>query len=195
MALAHGPDTEELLRRIANIHHDILDVCRLNITSLPELPSTLMRLDCSDTQLSVLPKLPSELKYLECANTQIITLPAFPSTLRILICANTQISILPELPSELKLLYCENTQLTVLPELPSGLQYLNCFNTPLIIQREEYESIQNYSRRWREWREEQVSKKRVQERSNAIKRDLVANVWHPRRVEKLLDAGFEELVF
>jgi hypothetical protein len=151
--MAHGPDTAELLRRIANIHDNKLDVSGLNITSLPDLPSELQKLYCSNTNLTILPALPSGLQILECANTNI----------------------------------------TTLLDLPSGLQKFWCDNTLLVWGKTE--SIQNYNERWRKWREEQASKKRSQERSKVIKRDLVENVWHPRRVQKLLEAGVELELF
>ena len=64
--MAHGPDTVKLLSRISAIDDGTLDVSWLKITSLPELPETLTRLYCYNTQLSVLPKLPETLTYLDC---------------------------------------------------------------------------------------------------------------------------------
>jgi Leucine-rich repeat (LRR) protein len=185
--MAHGADTEELLRRIANCKYGILNVSFLNITSLPELPSGLQELHCYNTPLTSLPELPSELQQLYCYNTQITILPKLPSGLQVLSCYNTQITSLPDLPSGLKALYCQYNQLTALPELPSGLKGLFCDNCPLILQRGEGESIHDYNLRWRAWREEKASKARTLVRTEAIKEDLMAEVWHPRRVEKMLE--------
>jgi hypothetical protein len=42
--------------------------------------------------------------------------------------------------------------------------------------------------------EKYSSQKRCQERARLIKEDLIAAVWHPRRVEKMLDEGGFELI-
>ena len=129
--LAYGPDTEELLRRIARMHNGYLDVSYLNITSLPPLPSTVKKLVCPVTRLTHLPELPSELQKLSCGSTLITHLPGLPSGLQELYCNYTSITQLPELPSKLQKLYCESTLITQLPELPSQLEWLGCSNTQL----------------------------------------------------------------
>jgi len=42
--------------------------------------------------------------------------------------------------------------------------------------------------------ENTCSRKRCQERARLIKEDLIAAVWHPRRVKKMLDEGGFELI-
>jgi hypothetical protein len=91
------------------------------------------------------------------------------------------------------MLSCQNTQITNLPELPSGLVWLKCNNCPLILQRGDNKSIQDYNLQWRAWREEKASKERTQRRTEAIKEDLMAEMWHPRRVEKMLALGGGEV--
>ena len=152
--MAHGSDTSELLTRIANIKAGILHISGLNITSLPDLPSTV----------------------------------------RLLYCDNTSLKSLPELPPGITMLSCDNTPLESLPELPSSLKVLSCNNTHLAIKRNKGESIKNYSARWEILREEEASKKRCKERSSAIKEELIMEVMHPRRIEKLLEIGGYELL-
>jgi Leucine-rich repeat (LRR) protein len=169
-----------------------LDCSGTNITSLPELPSSLMHLSCSHTSLKGLPVLPSGLRTLGCTSTSITSLPELPPTLVELWCNNTPLTRLPELPSGLQLLYCNCTQITELPELPPSLENLYTINTPLILRRDyEKESIQDYNLRWRVWREVEASKKRSQERCEAVKEDLMATAWHPKRVEQWLSAGVD----
>jgi len=210
----YGPDTKELLRRIANIKYNELYLCNLNITSLPEFPIGLTGLDCSHTQLTILPKLPAGLKKLDCSHTQLTILPKLPTGLTKLKCRGTQLTSLPELPAGLTYLDCCFTQLTSLPELPVGLTYLDCSNTQLtslpelpvglkhfwyhnclnlIIKRLPYESIRDYNQRWNNWRE-QASKMRIQQRNQEFKEDLIAEFWKPSRVEKMLDTGGWDLV-
>jgi Leucine-rich repeat (LRR) protein len=208
--MAHGPDTKELLETIQKTNKVWL-IAGLNvtslpelpaglqalhcynnqITSLPELPAGLQELDCSHTQLTSLPELPAGLQKLYCSHTQLTSLPELPAGLKELYCWHTQLTSLPELPTGLKELYCWNTLLTSLPELPDGLQELNCSYTPLILQWKEGESISDYNLRWREWREEQASKKRIQEKNKLLKEEIAMEVWKPERMERWIEAGYD----
>ncbi len=69
-------------------------------------------------------------------------------------------------------------------------------NTPLLITLEEDESMDSYRARWDLWWDEQdrlaeetASMERSQGRCRELRQDLMAEVWHPRRVEKLIEAG------
>lgn len=194
MELQYGPDTEELLRRIATIEDGVLNLYNLEIHSLPKLPSGLIKLDCSSTQITCLPELPPELQTLDCSDTPLTTLHDLPSELTALFCFKTKLTSLPTLPSTLQILICSETQLTVLPEFPTDLTYLYCEKTPLIIKRKENEHILDYKLRWREWREEIASRERSQQRCRNIKEALMMEMWHPRRVEKLIEMGGFELL-
>lgn len=192
--MAHGPDTPALLLRIADTMTDnftTLNVSFMNITSLPPLPEHIHVLNCHNTYLTVLPYLHEGLVVLNCSHTLLTSLPALPDTLSVLNCAHTRITYLPELPKHLMTLWCNNTMLTTLPHIPVTLQYFFCYKSPLILQREEGESVPDYNRRWREWREDQASKPRVQERTRVLKEELMMEAWHPDRVERWLEAGVE----
>jgi hypothetical protein len=52
-----------------------------------------------------------------------------------------------------------------------------------------------YISRIRRWQELQESQKRIRERARGIKEELVAAVWHPRRVQRLLDLCGEDYDF
>jgi Leucine-rich repeat (LRR) protein len=190
--MAHGPETDELMERIATMEDNTLDVGWLDITSLPDLPADLCVLICSGTRITSLPTLPASLLVLHCDQTPITELPELPPRLEQLYCYKTAITTLPDLPATLEVLWCYSIPITVLPDLPELLQ-LYCMDTPLLLQKGEYEPIEQYALRWRVWREEElVSKKRMQERARKLKEDLVAEVWSPRRVENLLENyGFD----
>ena len=102
------------------------------LTSLPELPAGLKRLDCRGNLLATLPALPTELQDLRCGGNQLTTLPELPASLTKLKCANNSLTNLPELPANLTELDCESNQLTTLPELPAGLIDLQCGHNQLI---------------------------------------------------------------
>ena len=96
------------------------------LTSLPVLPNTLVWLQCEDNQLTSLPTLPSSLTYLRCNNNQITSLPTLPASLTYLNCAMNQLSGLPTLPTSLTFLLSASNQLTNLPSLPATLTQLEC---------------------------------------------------------------------
>jgi hypothetical protein len=131
---------------------------------------------------------------LDVSELDIHSIPPLPNGLKYLYCDNTYITSLPPLPNGLKILYCNNTILTSLPPLPAGLQVLNCYNTQLP-ERNTNENMDLYISRIRLWQLEEISRKRIQGRAREIKEEIVAAVWHPRRVQRLLDLCGEDFDF
>lgn len=187
--MEHGPDTEKLLRQISNIKNNRLELVNLAITSLPKLPNTLIYLRCDNCPLTYLPSLPESLEQLECYGTNITQLPSLPTGLKVLFCANNKVQELPSLPKSLKQLYCTYTQVKELPPLPRSLKLVYCVGSPLILKIDDKESIADYEARWIPYREEKAARLRCQGRCLSIKEDLIAEVMHPRRIEKLLELG------
>lgn len=95
---------------------------------------------------------------------------------------------LPELPETLSTLNISKTQITELPEIPSSLQSLIAQNTPLIHKKKETETMEEQIQRWRYWRENTIPQQRAAKRAAAIQEELVAAVFHPNRIQKLLDS-------
>ena len=113
-----------------------LDLSNLGLTELPDLPSRLRSLNCSDNYLTSLldTPLPISLVYLDCINNRLTSLPAtLPSRLRTLDCSDNELKFLPKsLPIRLVYLNCKNNRLTCLPTiLPSWLRHLDCSNNNL----------------------------------------------------------------
>ena len=205
--MAHGPDTDRLLKLISEMEYGILAIQFLKVTSLPELPNGLRKLWCHMTGITSLPKLPDSLEeivcnysplrsipelppnlvYLDVGHTELRTLPKLPRFLRILMASHTPLTSLPDLPQFLETLYCYNTEITEIPDIPRRLYNLSLSNCPnLRIEREPGETIKDYN--------ERLSKIRVQQRNEVIKEDLIAEFWHPLRVEKMLTKGGWDLV-
>jgi len=141
------------------INLEILSCHGNQLTELPKLPESLIKLHCPNNQLSNLPELPKTLKELECYNNQLSNLPELPKTLKELECSNNQLSNLPELPKTLKGLICSNNQLTELPKLPK-LRQLYCKNNRLI-----YDNLEEYN----EWK---LDPKGYEAKKNAEKYNL-----------------------
>jgi E3 ubiquitin-protein ligase SspH2 len=193
--MSYGSDTDELMRRIqTSLTIGTLNIAGLNIHSLPLLPDKLKVLICFNTCLTSLPPLPDGLQGLYCYQTQITSLPPLPDELQILCCDNTEITSFPPLPSGLQMLWCPSTQITSLPLLPDGLQILNCVNTQLTQQNTD-ETMEEYISRIRLWQLEEASRERIQERTLELKEELVAAVWHPRRVWRLIELCGEDFDF
>jgi Leucine-rich repeat (LRR) protein len=104
-----------------------LDCSFNDLTSLPELPATLLTLICCWNKLTNF-SLPDTLKYLDCSGNNFQNgLPKLPKSLRVLHCNNSHLSFLPEtLPESLKKLFCYENNLTSLPKLPLKLITLEC---------------------------------------------------------------------
>ena len=124
--LIHGPDTKELLLRIAGMNwHGELDVSNLNITSFPENPVKrigMVQAIRSDRDLpNILPNTIHSL-WLEGYNGKT---PNLPPQLQQLWYFKCRATVMPNLPEGLTSLDCSETQITELPKLPDGLNSLH----------------------------------------------------------------------
>ena len=133
--MAHGPNTAEVLQRIAaitagRVH---LDLRNLRITSLPPLPPTLRTFVCDDNKLTELPALPPGLIELRCSGNQLIQLPALPPGLLRFSCSSNRLTRLPALPPTLQELDCSYSRLDTLPDLPPTLTLLRCTHSRLAV--------------------------------------------------------------
>ena len=204
--MAHGPDTEQLLKLISEMRYGELAINFMRVTSLPELPRGLRKLTCHTTDitslptlpdsleqivlnycpLTSLPELPPKLMYLDIGHTQVRTLPRLPRTLRILMVRNSPVASLPELPDSLEILYCMNLDIEEIPYMPHRL-FISVSDCPnLRIQKGSWETTIDYSERW--------SRSRVQRRHRDLKEELIAEFWKPERLEKMLETGGWALV-
>jgi len=185
----YGEDSDELLRKLA-LNRGVLELIRLRLTTLPDLPEGITELNCCGTPLTSLPTLPSTLKVLNVHGTQIKELPTLPAGLERLFCGETLLTSLPALPDSLELLNCEYTMIAEVPELPEKLKYFITTQCLLLPQRVYFETPIQYINRIKEL----GSKKRIQARTRLLFPDLMAAAWHPRRVEAWLAIGGLELL-
>jgi hypothetical protein len=103
------------------------------------------------------------------------------------------LNTLPTIPNHLTDINCSNTAITIVPRLPlCYFWYQNCSN--LLLKPNKDEDHIEYISRWHKWWDEDDSKKRCQERNKIIKEDLIAEMWKPERLEKMLDQGGWDLV-
>ena len=128
---------QEARRRIAAwIPGERLNLSHLRLSSLPDLPAGLERLDCWNNQLTSLGDLPRGLKWLDCGWNflgwnHLTPLPNLPGSLEVLDCSHNLLTSLENLPRGLKRLSCHQNRLISLPDLPGSLEVLNCRNNPL----------------------------------------------------------------
>jgi Leucine-rich repeat (LRR) protein len=128
-----------------------VDLCRKNLTELPEIALNTTYLECKSNQLTSLPDLPPRLNNLVCSYNQITRLPTLPPTIwsldanrnclteipelphgiKYLVCDFNQLTRLPVLPPTLSSLACSNNCLTELPELPPSMTFLSCGSNPI----------------------------------------------------------------
>jgi hypothetical protein len=219
--MAYGPHTDILLKGMAQCKHnwyefwksDRLYISGLDITRLPVLPKYIKKISCSYSTIQEIPELPEGLEQLICARSNISNLPELPKSLKTLACydLNNPITI-PKLPEGLERLRCDgaisahgacllkwtlslkefienNENRVQLPDLPKSLKWLACD-----VIRPDDMSMETFIDTIRDWQELPRSKKRSQERCKIIKEELMMSAWHPRRVEKWLEAGGFELL-
>lgn len=111
----------------------VLDCSFKHVSYIPDLPSKLEKLVCSDNRyLKGLPRLPTGLLELECENCSIIELPVLPQSLRVLKCCYNKLSVLPDLPGGLLELDCSYNFIRKLPKLPKGLKVFDCSYNRLV---------------------------------------------------------------
>jgi hypothetical protein len=105
----------------------------LAISSLPDLPGTLITLSCRSNNLTTLPALPTGLQSIDCRDNAITFLPALPATLTYLNVDVNLLSTLPALPAGLPYISCNDNPITVLPALPVSLTQLSCSRCSLAL--------------------------------------------------------------
>jgi len=108
-------------------------ICADNfLTSLPELPETLINIFCYGNQLQTLPELPDALERLHCFNNELVKLPELPKLLTHLNCTSNHLENLPKLPEKLYSLFCSCNNLQTLHGLPENLVELQRVENPLV---------------------------------------------------------------
>jgi len=101
-----------LFSKIPNYQNIVyLNVNFNKLTSLPELPTSLKKLDCYFNRLNRLPKLLFYINRINCQSNKLTSLPKLPNLLKILDCSCNKLIILPELPNNLEYIDCENNNL------------------------------------------------------------------------------------
>jgi E3 ubiquitin-protein ligase SspH2 len=110
--------------RILNMEDGKLDLERLSLCSLPDLPRGLMTLNARFNVLTQLPELPAGLTVLSVSGNRLTQLPTLPEGLTALDAVGNELTRLPELPAGIRTLEVSNNDLTYLPELPTSLARL-----------------------------------------------------------------------
>ena len=121
--MAHGPDTDELLKRIAEMVNGELDVSCLNIISLQVvLTPGLKDLNCSSTKIQELPELPEGLEFLDVSYCPIKKLPRLPESLIDLDISDSGVEKFTNLPANVFSIYSRGARV---PELALDCDYYN----------------------------------------------------------------------
>ena len=185
------------LERIRHYKNQELDLSDLGLTCLPKLPNDLLTLRVDRNELTSLSCLPKGLFRLECAYNKLTFISDFPSSLEYICCDHNQLTALPELPEHLHTLFCDDNPLETLPELPCTLVNLlsrGSIYTPLLeLFYMHPTTILHINAELRKWPRvfNQESKKRCIERCLLYKEEIMMKAWHPSRVEKLLEMGYD----
>lgn len=113
------------LTSINNLPQSLLYLEAMNnqISSIASLPESMINLGLMANNLSALPEpLPANLIELNVYGNQFTVLPALPDNLQKLNCYYNQLTELPALPQSLEWLTCGESPITVLPAFPAGIK-------------------------------------------------------------------------
>ena len=96
-------------------------ICNKNeITSLNNLPNSLIELHCHNNNLTELPDLPNSLELLNCNINKLTELVELPNSLKKIFCCFNNLTKLPNLPNSLETLDCQDNNLKELPNLKAA---------------------------------------------------------------------------
>ena len=116
------------LTSLTNLPNSLIELsCYFNlISSITKFPDSLINLYCDYNKLTSLPNLPLGLKAISCQSNLLTQLPTLPNTIEWISCDGNKLTSLPSLPNSVTDLYCSSNKLTSLPALPNALVNLNC---------------------------------------------------------------------
>jgi hypothetical protein len=164
------------------------------------LPPSLEILVLTRTFIKALPSpLPPKLRYIYASNCRLESLPTtFPSTLENLSVHNNYITQIPEtFPDSLRIFYASFNEFKRIPDrLPPFLTDMivagNHFLVPQTSNDEKGQAIYNYARKVQEAQktaDEEESRRRVQERTEQLRGDLMEVIYHPDRISQWFQEG------
>ena len=167
-----------------------LNVSATNYASwIIRVPDTLESLTYTNHSTTSCPAFPPGLKYLNVSDLGVYSLPPLPPTLEVLVvkdCYN--LTHLPDLPPTLRVLDMQGCHaVKTLPDFPDSLEELwagGCRGLPQEIRNSfSYWDLP----RWIRLQQQEVAKVRQQKRTRALRQEIVAEAYHPRRVERWLE--------
>jgi hypothetical protein len=132
-----------------------------------------------------------------CSTNHLTSLPELPDSLQYLDCNTNHIRNIPSLPVGFVTLGCEKNPLETLPELPPNLTGLTCdlpmYDHTIDLRQMAPETVQTLNKDIQAWTNNliQESKKRSLTRCKEYKEEIMMKTWHPSRVEKLLEMGYD----
>lgn len=131
---------------IENGHYtSYLDLSRLGLTEIPELPTNIQRLWLQGNKIQNIYTLPSSLTILDVRNNELEFIYAsLPENLTDLFVSNNKMKCLPYLPDSLERLNISYNNINTLPNIPRNLKYLYCWNNPVPFELIESDNLSMY---------------------------------------------------
>lgn len=177
------------------LEHLLLDDNRIRSYDASDLPDTLTILIITKNSLKKLPgPLPPSLRYLFASNNRLTELPTtFPSALENISIHNNFIKTFPVLPPSITHIYASFNDFAELPDqMPPCLVHAiltgNAFLIPQTREEEQGAPLQGWIESVQA-AQETVSKERILARTDHIKEELLARLFHPDRMMELFNAG------
>lgn len=112
-----------------------LDLTRLGLTEIPELPTNVQCLWLQDNKIKIITKLPPHLTSLTLNYNELEFIEAdLPETLTYLSVQKNQLRCLPYLPDSLENINFSYNKINTLPNIPRKLKWLYCWDNPLPVE-------------------------------------------------------------
>ena len=178
--------TYELYKYDDSLNITSIDLYKKGLKVLPELPKTLISLECNQNFLKELPKLPNKLEHINCTDNEIQYLKDLPQSLKTMYFGFNEIKYIDKLPDGLVELYIHNNDLTYLPKLPSTLQDLGCGDNNLKRLPDLPDSIKWFCCHSNKW-EEPIKKKYI----DLIKPDNLPGTYSNKQIELFSSEEFQ----
>jgi hypothetical protein len=146
----------------------------------------MIGLSCNHNPLTCLPTLPLPLEFLVCHFCSLTSLPTLPTNLRELNCIINPLETLPELPSTLE---CLKATLPWIEDLEENVR----LGGPKIYYELWPERVESVNRMVRQAvaLTHRESKRRCMRRCAQYKEEIMMKAWHPSRIEKLIEMGYD----
>lgn len=122
-----------------------LDLTRLGLTEIPELPINIQRIWLQDNKIKNIYMLPPQLTFLNLSSNELEFIDTdLPETLTYLLVQRNKLQCLPYLPDSLEIINMSYNNINTLSNIPRNLDRLYCWDNPVQLELIESDNMWMY---------------------------------------------------